>query len=80
MTTTPNDPRESPSEAGIIAASGPLVSGSATASTPQPMTAPGRGSWEVTATPGRFGLSGGSYRDPRFAARRRTSGHTGQER
>jgi hypothetical protein len=26
--------------------------------------------WEVTATPGRFGLSGRSYRDPRFAARR----------
>lgn len=28
--------------------------------------------WEVTQTPGRFGLSGRSYRDPRFAARRRT--------
>jgi hypothetical protein len=26
--------------------------------------------WEVTQTPGRFGLSGRSYRDPRFAARR----------
>jgi hypothetical protein len=28
------------------------------------------GGWEVTQTPGRFGLSGRSYRDPRFAARR----------
>ena len=28
--------------------------------------------WEVTKTPGRLGLSGRSYRDPRFAARRRT--------
>jgi hypothetical protein len=28
--------------------------------------------WEVTQTPGRFGLSSRSYRDPRFAARRRT--------
>jgi hypothetical protein len=28
--------------------------------------------WEVTETPGRLGLSGRSYRDPRFAARRRT--------
>jgi hypothetical protein len=27
--------------------------------------------WEITETPGRFGLSGRSYRDPRFAARRR---------
>jgi hypothetical protein len=26
--------------------------------------------WEVTQTPGRFGLSGRSYRDPRFATRR----------
>jgi hypothetical protein len=26
--------------------------------------------WQVTQTPGRFGLSGRSYRDPRFAARR----------
>ena len=26
--------------------------------------------WEVTETPGRFGLFGRSYRDPRFAARR----------
>jgi hypothetical protein len=26
--------------------------------------------WEITHTPGRFGLSGRSYRDPRFAARR----------
>ena len=26
--------------------------------------------WEITQTPGRFGLSGRSYRDPRFAARR----------
>ena len=26
--------------------------------------------WQVTHTPGRFGLSGRSYRDPRFAARR----------
>ena len=28
--------------------------------------------WEVTETPGRFGLRGRSYRDPRFAARRQT--------
>ena len=27
---------------------------------------------QVTQTRGRFGLSGRSYRDPRFAARRRT--------
>jgi hypothetical protein len=27
--------------------------------------------WQVTQTPGRFGLSGRSYRDPRFATRRR---------
>jgi hypothetical protein len=35
--------------------------------------------WEVTQTPGRFGLSGRSYRDPRFAARRqdRQDGHAG---
>jgi hypothetical protein len=26
--------------------------------------------WQVTPTPGRFGLSGRGYRDPRFAARR----------
>jgi hypothetical protein len=26
--------------------------------------------WQVTQAPGRFGLSGRSYRDPRFAARR----------
>ena len=26
--------------------------------------------WAVTHTPGRFGLTGRSYRDPRFAARR----------
>jgi hypothetical protein len=26
--------------------------------------------WQVTQTPGRFGLRGRSYRDPRFAARR----------
>ena len=26
--------------------------------------------WEVTKTPGWLGLSGRSYRDPRFAARR----------
>jgi hypothetical protein len=26
--------------------------------------------WTVTETSGRFGLSGRSYRDPRFAARR----------
>jgi hypothetical protein len=26
--------------------------------------------WQATPTPGRFGLSGRSYRDPRFAARR----------
>ena len=26
--------------------------------------------WEVTETPGWLGLSGRSYRDPRFAARR----------
>ena len=26
--------------------------------------------WEVTQTPGRLGLSGRSYHDPRFAARR----------
>jgi hypothetical protein len=26
--------------------------------------------WQVTQTSGRFGLSGRSYRDPRFAARR----------
>ena len=26
--------------------------------------------WQVTQTLGRFGLSGRSYRDPRFAARR----------
>jgi hypothetical protein len=26
--------------------------------------------WQVTQTPGRFGLSGRSYHDPRFAARR----------
>jgi hypothetical protein len=28
--------------------------------------------WEVTQTPGRLGLSGRSYRDPRFTTRRRT--------
>ena len=28
--------------------------------------------WEVTATPGRLGLSGRSYRDPRFTTRRRS--------
>jgi hypothetical protein len=28
--------------------------------------------WQVTPTPGRFGLSGRSYRDPLFAARQRT--------
>jgi hypothetical protein len=28
--------------------------------------------WQVTATPGRLGLSGRSYRDPRFTTRRRT--------
>jgi hypothetical protein len=27
--------------------------------------------WEVTETPGWFGLAGRSYRDPRFDARRR---------
>jgi len=26
--------------------------------------------WQVTPTPGRLGLTGRSYRDPRFAARR----------
>ena len=25
--------------------------------------------WQITQTPGRFGLSGRSYHDPRFAAR-----------
>ena len=25
--------------------------------------------WQITHTPGRFGLSGRSYHDPRFAAR-----------
>ena len=36
--------------------------------------------WQVTETPGRLGLSGRGYRDPRFAARRRTpSGHAAQE-
>jgi hypothetical protein len=28
--------------------------------------------WQVTPTPGRFGLSGRSHRDLRFAARQRT--------
>jgi hypothetical protein len=28
--------------------------------------------WKVIPTPGRLGLSGRSYRDPRFAARRQT--------
>ena len=35
--------------------------------------------WEVTQTPGRLGLSGRSYRDPRFAARRRTLRDTGPD-
>jgi hypothetical protein len=36
--------------------------------------------WQVTHTPGRFGLSGRSYHDPRFAARRAGQpGHTGQD-
>jgi hypothetical protein len=26
--------------------------------------------WQITQTPGRFGLRGRSYHDPRFAARR----------
>ena len=38
--------------------------------------------WQVTPTPGRFGLSGRSYHDPRFAARRQarqdTPARTGQ--
>jgi hypothetical protein len=36
--------------------------------------------WEVTQTPGRLGLSGRSYRDPRFAARRRTLQETSASR
>jgi hypothetical protein len=38
--------------------------------------------WQVTQTPSRLGLSGRSYRDPRFAARRQarqdTPARTGQ--
>jgi hypothetical protein len=36
--------------------------------------------WEVTQIPGRFGLSGRSYRDPRFATRRqdRQDAHAGR--
>jgi hypothetical protein len=36
--------------------------------------------WEVTPTPGRFGLSGRSYRDLRFAAPAAgPPGHAGQD-
>jgi hypothetical protein len=35
--------------------------------------------WEVTETPGRFGLSSRSYRDPRFAARRQALQDTAQD-
>jgi hypothetical protein len=36
--------------------------------------------WEVTPTPGRFGLRGRSYRDLRFAAAAAgPPGHTGQD-
>jgi hypothetical protein len=36
--------------------------------------------WQVTQTPGPFGLSGRGYRDPRFAARRRTLQNRTDER
>ena len=32
--------------------------------------------WEITRTPGRAGLAGRTYRDPRFATRTVTDGHT----
>ena len=32
--------------------------------------------WEITRTPGRAGLTGRSYRDPRFAARTAHAGRT----
>lgn len=32
--------------------------------------------WSVTPAPGRFGLAGRVYRDPRFAARQMTVGTT----
>ncbi len=38
--------------------------------------------WQVTPTTGRLGLTGRSYRDPRFAARRRAlqGPHTGRDK
>jgi hypothetical protein len=35
--------------------------------------------WEVTQTPGRFGLRGRSYRDPRFAARQQYHQNAGRK-
>jgi hypothetical protein len=38
--------------------------------------------WQVTSTPGRLGIGGRSYRDPRFAARRQAlqGAHTGRDK
>ena len=36
--------------------------------------------WEVTQTPGPFGLTSRSYHDPRFAARRQARHDTAPER
>ncbi|MHB1597048.1 MAG: hypothetical protein ACYCO9_14090 [Streptosporangiaceae bacterium] len=32
--------------------------------------------WEITRTPGRAGLAGRAYRDPRFATRKAADGRT----
>ena len=62
-----------------IRAAGERLSGHIHAATDDRARAQG---WQITHTPGRFGLSGRSYHDPRFAARRQarqdTPARTGQ--
>ena len=76
MTTTRNQPGltnhtaiAGPGMAARIRAAGERLSDRIHAAAGDRARAQG---WEVTETPGRLGLTGRSYHDPRFAARRPT--------